>query len=95
MKIKTILDKICVKPAEVETKTASGLFIPDNAKDAPMQGTVVSVGTGRISKDGTVVPLNVKEGDTVLFVKGAGERIEIDDTEHLIITEEQILAVVR
>jgi len=94
MKIKTILDKICVKPAEAETQTAGGIFIPDNAKDAPVKGTVVSVGTGRISQDGTVVPLNIKEGDTVMYTKGAGQTIKVDEEEHLILTEEQILAVV-
>lgn len=94
MKLKPILDKICVKPAEAEKQTAGGIFIPDTAKDTPMKGTVTSVGTGRISRDGTIVPLNIKEGDTVMYVKGAGQTINVDDVEHLILTEDQILAVV-
>lgn len=93
MKIKPILDRICVKPNDTETTTAGGLFIPDNAKDTPVQGTVVSVGTGRITEDGTIVPLNVNEGDTVMYVKGAGQTINVDNDEHLILTEDQVLAI--
>lgn len=94
MKLKPILDKICVKPVEAEKQTAGGIFIPDTAKDTPMKGTVIGVGTGRISRDGTIVPLNIKEGDTVMYVKGAGQTIKVDEVEHLILTEDQVLAVV-
>lgn len=94
MKLKPILDKICVKPAEVEKQTSGGIFIPDNAKDAPVKGTVVGVGTGRISKDGSIVPLNIKEGDVVMYVKGAGQTVKVGEEEHLILTEDQILAIV-
>ena len=94
MKIKTIQDKICVKPDAVETKTAGGIFIPDNAKDTPVKGVVVSVGTGSIASDGTVVPLNVSEGDTIVYAKGAGETVETDDETFVIITENQIIAIV-
>jgi chaperonin GroES len=93
MKIKPILDKICVKAIQEETQTSGGIFIPDNAKDAPLRGTVVSVGTGRRNKNGDIEPLHVSEGDVIMFVKGAGESIKVDDEEYLILTEEQILAV--
>lgn len=90
MIIKPILDKLYIKPAETETKSAGGIFIPDNAKEAPTTGTVIAVGTGRIAKDGTIVPLVVNEGDTVMYNKGAG--IKIDD--YLILSEDQVLAVI-
>lgn len=94
MKISPIRDRILVKPAEAETKTAGGLFIPDNAKEGPVKGTVVSAGTGRISEDGTIVPLVVSQGNTVMYVKGAGQTVKVEDQEHLILTEDQILAIV-
>ena len=94
MKVKTILDKICVKPSEVEKQTTGGILIPESTNELPMKGTVISVGTGRISRDGTVVPLNVNEGDIVVYPQGSGQSIKLDGEEHLILTEEQILAVV-
>ena len=94
MKISPIRDRILVKPAEAETKTAGGLFIPDNAKEGPVKGTVVSAGTGRIAEDGTIVPLVVSRGNTVMYVKGAGQTVKVEDQEHLILTEDQILAIV-
>ena len=94
MLIKPIRDRILVKPADAETKTAGGLFIPDNAKEGPVRGTVVSAGTGRVTDDGTVVPLVVTEGNTVMYIKGAGQTVKVDDQEHLILTEDQILAIV-
>ena len=94
MKLNPIRDRILVKPAEAETKTAGGLFIPDNAKEGPVQGTIVSVGTGRVTDDGTVVPLVVTEGNTVMYTKGAGVTTKVDNDEYLILTEDQILAIV-
>ena len=94
MLIKPIRDRILVKPADAETKTAGGLFIPDNAKEGPVKGTVVSAGTGRVTDDGTVVPLVVSEGNTVMFTKGAGQAVKVNDEDHLILTEDQILAIV-
>jgi chaperonin GroES len=92
--IKPIRDRILIKPAEAETKTASGLFIPDNAKEGPVKGTVISAGTGRVAENGTVVSLVVNEGDTVMYTKGAGQTVKVKDVEHLILTEDQILAIV-
>jgi len=94
MNVRPIRDRILVKPAEAETKTAGGLFIPDNAKEGPVQGTIVSVGTGRVTDDGTVVPLIVAAGNTVMYIKGAGVTTKVDNVEYLILTEDQILAIV-
>jgi len=94
MSIKLIRDRILVKPADAETKTAGGFFIPGNAKEGPVRGTVVSTGTGRITDDGTVIPLVVSEGSTVMYLKGAGQTIKVDNTDYLILSEDQILAIV-
>ena len=90
MNVRPILDKLYIKPTEAETKTAGGIFIPDNAKEAPTTGKVIAAGTGRIAQNGSVVPLVVKEGDTVMYNKGAGIKID----EYLILAEDQILAVI-
>ena len=94
MNVRPIRDRILVKPADAETKTAGGLFIPDNANEGPVKGTVVSAGTGRVTEDGTVVPLVVTEGNTVMYVKGAGVTTKVDNTEYLILNEDQILAII-
>jgi len=94
MSINPIRDQILVKPAEAETKTAGGLFIPDTAKEGPVQGTVVSTGTGHVTKEGNIVPLVVTEGNTVMYVKGAGQTVKLNDQEHLILKENNILAIV-
>jgi|TARA_B110000503_G_C7136259_1_gene408956 chaperonin GroES len=90
MNVKPILDKLYIKPAEAETKTAGGIFIPGTATESPTTGTVIAVGTGRITRDGSVVSLVVKEGDVVMYNKGAG--IKVDD--YLILAEDQVLAVI-
>ena len=94
MLIKPIRDRILVKPADAETKTAGGLFIPDNAKEGPVNGTVISAGTGRVTEDGTIVPLVVGAGNTVMYIKGAGQKVTVDNEDHIILTEDQILAIV-
>ena len=94
MNVKPIRDRILVKPAEAETKTAGGLFIPDNAKEGPVQGTVIVAGTGRVTNDGKVIPLVVTEGNTVMYTKGAGVTTKVDNDDYLILTEDQILAIV-
>ena len=94
MNVTPIRDRILVKPVPAETKTASGLFIPDNATDSPDRGTVIRIGAGRITDDGTVIPMTVAEGNTVMYTKGAGQPVKVDNEDHVILTENQILAIV-
>lgn len=94
MKIKPLRDRLIVERLEEETKTASGLYIPDSAKEKPQQGRVMSVGKGRVNEDGSVVPMVIKEKDTILFGKYAGTEIKIDGKEYLIMKEDDVLAVV-
>jgi chaperonin GroES len=93
MKIRPLHDRILVKRVEEESKTAGGLFIPDTAKEKPIQAKVVAVGAGKRDKDGKVHALEVKAGDKVLFAKWSGTEVKIDGEEHLILREEDILAV--
>lgn len=93
MKIKPLQDRILVKRTASEEKTASGIIIPDNAKEKPAEATVVAVGNGKLLNDGTVRKPDVKEGDRVLFGKYSGTEVKIGGEEHLILREEDILAV--
>jgi chaperonin GroES len=94
MAIRPLQDRIIVKRLAEEEKTKGGIIIPDTAKEKPLEGAVIAVGNGRILEDGKVRPLDVKKGDKVLFGKYAGTEIKIDGTEHLILREEDILAVI-
>src|SRR5258706_13728954 len=93
MKIRPLHDRILVKRLEEESKTSGGLFIPDSAKEKPIQAKVIAVGAGKRDKDGKVIALEVKSGDRVLFSKYSGSEIKIDGEEHLILREEDLLAV--
>jgi chaperonin GroES len=93
MKFKPLNDRILLKRVEAEEKTLGGLFIPDNAKEKPMQGVVVAVGEGKYLENGSVRPLEVKVGQTVFFRKYAGNEVTVDGTEYMIMREEEILAV--
>jgi chaperonin GroES len=93
MKVRPLYDRILVKRVEEETKTAGGLFIPDTAKEKPQKGLVVAVGNGKLQDDGTLRKLDVKEGDKVLFSKYTGNEIKMDGVEHLIMREDDILAI--
>ena len=93
MKLRPLHDRVVVKRLEEEEKTAGGIIIPDTAKEKPQQGKIIAVGKGRILEDGKVVPLVVKEGDRVLFSKYAGTDIKVDGEEHLIMREDDILAI--
>ena len=93
MKVRPLYDRILIKRVDEEEKTAGGLFIPDTAKEKPQQGVVVSVGSGKLQEDGTVRKLEVKAGDKILFSKYSGNDIKIDGTEHLILREDDVLAV--
>ncbi|HZV47186.1 MAG TPA: co-chaperone GroES [Thermodesulfovibrionales bacterium] len=94
MKFKPLRDRVFVKFSSEEEKTSGGLFIPDTAKEKPQKGTVIAVGSGRITDDGKRQPMDVKVGDTILFDKYSGSKIKIDDEEYLIIREEDILGIV-
>lgn len=92
-KIRPLQDRLIVERLDSEEKTASGLYIPDSAKEKPQQGRVVSVGKGRIRDDGSLQPLDLKEGDTILFGKYSGTEIKIDGNEYLIMREDDVLGV--
>ena len=93
MKVRPLHDRILVKRIEEEEKTKGGLIIPDTAKEKPQEGKVIAVGKGRSNEDGTLRPLDVHKGDRVLFTKYAGNEIEVGGDEHLIIREDDVLAV--
>ena len=93
MTIRPLHDRILVKRLEEETKTAGGLFIPDTAKEKPIQAKVVAVGAGKRDKEGKLIALDVKPGDKVLFSKYSGTEVKIDGEEHLIMREDDLLAV--
>src|SRR4029077_8230291 len=93
MKIRPLHDRILVKRLEEETKTSGGLFIPDSAKEKPIQAKVIAVGAGKRDKDGKIIPLDVKAGDKVLFSKYSGSEIKIDGDDNLLFREDDLLAV--
>jgi chaperonin GroES len=94
MKIRPLYDRILVKRLEEQGKTAGGLYIPDTAKEKPMEAVVVAVGNGKIQENGTLRKLEIKTGDKVLFTKYSGNDIKIDGVEHLILREDDVLAVI-
>jgi chaperonin GroES len=93
MKLRPLHDRILVRRIEEEEKTKGGLIIPDTAKEKPMEGKVIAVGEGRVSEDGKLRPLDVHKGDRILFSKYSGTEIQLEDDEHLIIREDDVLAV--
>ncbi|MFH1292960.1 MAG: co-chaperone GroES [Pseudomonadota bacterium] len=93
MKIKPLGDRILVLGVEKEKKTKGGILIPDTAKEKPQEGKVIAVGPGKVNEKGKRIPLDVKKGDRVLFGKYAGNEIKIDGVEHLIMREDDILAI--
>ena len=92
--IKPLEDRIVIKQVEAETTTASGLVIPDSAKEKPQEGTVVAVGPGRIDDKGNRVPLDVNEGDVVLYSKYGGTEVKVGAEEYLVLSARDVLAVV-
>ena len=94
MNIRPLYDRIIVTRLEAETTTKSGLIIPDTAKEKPIEGMVVAVGNGKVLDDGKVRSLEVKAGDRILFGKYGGTEIKIEGVEHLILREDEVLAVV-
>jgi chaperonin GroES len=93
-KIKPLHDRVIVKPSEAEEKTKGGIILPDTAKEKPIEGKVVAVGSGKVTEDGKVMPLTVKVGDVVLYGKYSGTEIRIDQEEYLIMRESDIFGIV-
>lgn len=94
MKLNPIRDRILVRPIEEDTVTKSGIVIPDNAQEKPSRGLVIAAGTGRLLDNGTIVPLIVKAGDTVLYGKYAGTGVKLGNEEHIVLKEDDVLAIV-
>ena len=95
MNLRPLHDRIVVKRLEQETKTASGIVIPDQAAEKPDQGEVVAIGNGKIPEDGKVRPLDVKVGDKILFGKYSGQTVKVGNDEYLVMREEDVFAVVQ
>ncbi|MCM8761437.1 MAG: co-chaperone GroES [Candidatus Omnitrophica bacterium] len=95
MQIVPLADRVLVRPLEAEEKTKGGIILPDTAKEKPQEGKVIAVGKGKVSDDGKLQPMEVKVGDKVLYGKYSGTEIKIEDIEHLIIRQEDILAVIK
>ena len=93
MKVKPLHDRIIVKRIEEGEQVVGGIIIPDTAKEKPQQGKVVAVGAGKVDDKGKRVPMDVKDGDTILFGKYSGQEIKLDGEEFLIMREEEVLAV--
>ena len=92
--VRPLHDRVLVKRIEEEKKTAGGIIIPDSAQEKPVDGIIVAVGTGARDDSGKIIPLDVKEGDTVIFAKWAGTEIKIDGDELLVMKESDIIAIV-
>ena len=93
LKIRPLHDRVIVRRIEEGEQKVGGIIIPDTAKEKPQQGKVIAVGKGKVEKDGKVTPLDVKEGDTILFGKYSGQEIKLDGEEYLIMREDEVLAV--
>ena len=93
MKFRPLHDRVLVRRVEEETKTAGGIIIPDTAKEKPMQGKIVAVGSGARNEKGEIVPLDVKSGDLILFGKWSGTEIKLDGEELLIMKESDVMGV--
>ncbi len=93
MKIRPLADKVLVKRVEAESVTAGGIVLPDSAKEKPQRGKIESVGPGKTAKDGSVIKMQVKKGDEVLFTSYAGTDVKIDGKEYLIMDESDIMAI--
>lgn len=94
MKIRPLSDRILVKRVAEETKTAGGILIPDNAKEKPVEATVIAVGNGKVLADGKVRAIDIRVGDRVLFSKYSGTEVKVDGEDHLILREDDILGVI-
>jgi chaperonin GroES len=93
-KIRPVGDRVVIKPAAKEEVTKSGIVIPDTAKEKPQEGTVIAVGSGRLLDNGDRAPVDVREGDRVLFAKYGGTEFKLDGEEYLVLKENDILAII-
>ena len=94
MAVKPLEDRVLVKPIEAETKTASGIYLPETAKEKPVRGTVVATGPGKLMENGKRAQMSVRSGDTVVYGKYSGTEVEIKGVKHLIIRETELLGVI-
>ncbi len=94
MSVRPLEDRVLLKPLEPETRTGSGIYLPESAKEKPMQGRVVAVGPGKLLDNGERVKPSVKKGDTVVYGKYAGTEIEIKNASHLILRESELLGLI-
>jgi chaperonin GroES len=95
MNIKPLQDRILVQRVEEETKTKGGIIIPDSAKEKPIEGKVIAVGNGKVKDDGNRAPMDLKEGDKILFGKYSGTEVKIEGEEYLIMREDDVLGVIQ
>ena len=95
MKVKPLHDRLLVTRIEGKVQKKGGIIIPDSAKEKPMEGKVIAVGSGRVLDDGKKIPLEVKVGDRVLLGRYAGTEVKIDDKEHVIVREDEVLGIIQ
>ena len=93
LKLRPLGDRVLVEPIEREEITASGIYVPETAKERPQEGVVVAVGPGRKDDDGKVIPMDVKKGDRVLYAKYGGTEVKLEEKKYLILKETDILAI--
>jgi chaperonin GroES len=94
MKLRPLHDRVLVEPLEAEEKTAGGIIIPDTAKEKPMEGKIIAVGSGARSEDGKITPLDVKKGNRILYGKWSGTEVKIEGTDLLIMKESDIMGII-
>jgi chaperonin GroES len=92
VKLKPLGDRLVVRPMEREGKTKTGIYLPDTAKEKPMEGKVIAVGPGRLTEDGKRIPMDLKVGDIVIYAKYGGTEIKVEDEELIILSEKDVLA---
>lgn len=92
-KVTLLGDRLLVKPMEKEETRKSGIIIPDTAKEKPQEGTVVSVGEGKVTDEGKTLPMKVKEGDKILYGKYSGQEIKIDDEEYVVVNQDDVILI--
>ncbi|GMV27253.1 MAG: 10 kDa chaperonin [Phycisphaerae bacterium] len=94
MSVKPLEDRVLVKPIEAETKTASGIYLPETAKEKPVRGTIIATGPGKLLDNGKRAQMSVRNGDTVVYGKYSGTEVEIKGVKHLILRETELLGVI-